>query len=102
MKEIEEIGAAKPFEARPQPHERRPRHLRLKADEPLEGGERRHRLAGEEHLPREQGAVELASGEDLAHGLEMVHEGGRADARPSSAPPYSIRGKEVRTGARFA
>src|SRR5205823_6302229 len=59
-----ELGRVEALEARTHTDVRILRHLGLHADEPLDGPRRRHGLTREEHLAREQRAVQLATGED--------------------------------------
>ncbi len=63
VQRLEEVAATESFEAGPQPHEWRARHLCLHAREPLDGCQGRPVFPREQHLPGEQGAVELAGGE---------------------------------------
>jgi hypothetical protein len=64
---VEKVAAAKILKASPEPREGRPGQLCLKPDEPRDGVRDRHGFAGEQHLPREQGAVELTDGESARH-----------------------------------
>ena len=58
-----ELGALEVVQPGPEPDERRARDLCLHGDEPLDGLEGRRFLARQQHLPREQGAVEGAGGD---------------------------------------
>ncbi len=59
VQHLQQVVAREAGEAAPQPDERRPRQLGLQTGEPLDGGDRCHRLAGQQELAREQGSIEL-------------------------------------------
>ena len=59
VQHLQQVLAREAGEAAPQTDERRPRLLRLQAGEALDRGDRRHRLAGQQELAREQGSIEL-------------------------------------------
>ena len=67
LEHAHELGRVEALQPRPQPVERRGRHLALHTGEVLDGRDHAERRAPQQQLALEQGAVELAGGELLRH-----------------------------------
>ena len=64
--QLRELRGSKALDARPERRVRVGRHLGLHADQPLDDLDGRQLDALEQHLPRQQGSIELAAREDPA------------------------------------